>query len=334
MRNFSFYIILLTAIVLSACSPSAKLSKYKAYRLADQHAQPIPPGAVKVTFFGTSSLLIDDGETQLLTDGFVTRPGFIKAGFGKIESDSTLVKRIIKEEKIDRLKAVFVVHSHYDHVLDAPTFSKLTTAGLYGSASTLQVARAAKVPASLLHTFETGKALTFGKFTVTILPSRHTPPFNILGKSNDDLGETIDSNFTLPAKTKAFTEGGAYDVLIEHNGKRLLIKASTNYIEGRLDDVQADVLFLGIAQLGKQGNAFKENFYKYTVLPLKPKLLIPIHWDNFFKPLNNNLKPLPKIADNLKQGLDFIIRKTEGDKISLKIVQGKESVILFTESKQ
>lgn len=319
------------ALFLTACSPSARLSKYAAYRVTDQHAQPIPPGAVKVTFLGTSSLLIDDGETQLLTDGFVTRPGFIRAGFGKIESDVNAVRRIIDEEKISRLKAVFVVHSHYDHVLDAPTFSKLTGCELHGSASSLQVAKAAKVSPALLRNFEPGKPLSFGKFTVTILPSRHTPPFNILGKSNDDLGEVIDTGFRLPAKTKAFTEGGAYDVLIEHHGKRLLIKASTNYTEGGLDDVQADVLFLGIAQLGKQGNAFRENLYKYAVLPVKPKTVIPIHWDNFFKPLNNRLKPLPKIADNLKLGLDFLSRKTNENNISLKIMQGRESVILFDE---
>lgn len=53
--------------------PSAEVDKYRSYYLEQKDAEP-KDGAVKVTFLGTTTLLFDDGETQLMIDGFFTRP--------------------------------------------------------------------------------------------------------------------------------------------------------------------------------------------------------------------------------------------------------------------
>lgn len=321
--------IIFFAYLLCACSPSAKLKKYDAYRFAQANTDAIPAGKLKVTFLGTSSLLIDDGETQLLTDGFITRPGLLKTGFGKIGCDTNKVKHFVSEYKVDRLKAVFCAHSHYDHAMDAPYIAMRTGTELHGSSSTLNIGRGSGLMEGNMKIYEPNKAMMFGKFKVTILNSKHTPPFNVLGKSNDDLGEQITEPLKQPAKAEAYAEGGAYDILIQHGTHSILIKASTNWLPGALDGVRADVVFLGVACIGKQDSTFRNNYYNETVGKLKPQIVIPVHWDNFFKPLSPKLKALPRIVDNVKLGFNYIIERSKADGIQFRLMQGGDSVLLF-----
>ena len=103
-----------------------------------------------------------------------------------------------------------------------------------------------------------------------------------------------------PAKALDYHEDSSYDYLITYNNKTFLVKPSANYIEGVLDDIRADVLFLGIGVLGKQESTFQNTYYEQTVRKVQPKLVIPIHWDDFTKPLTDTLEAMPKYADNTK----------------------------------
>lgn len=329
MNSRILLLIVGATLLLASCAPSANMSKYNAYRFEEHNADAIPAGKLKVTFLGTSSLLIDDGETQLLTDGFITRPGLFKTGFGEIGCDTNKVRAFVDEYKAARLKAIFCAHSHYDHAMDAPYIAQQTGAVIYGSASTLNIGRGAGLAESSMQLYQPNQVISFGKFKVTILNSKHTPPFNIIGKSNDDLGEQITTPLKQPAKAEAYAEGGAYDVLIQHGTHSILIKASTNWLPGALDSVKADVVFLGVACIGKQDSTFRDNYYNETVGKLKPQIIVPVHWDNFFKPLNPKLKALPKIVDNVKLGFNYIIARTKADGIHFRLMQGKDSVLLF-----
>lgn len=320
---------LILACLLTGCSPSAKLKQYESYRFENHNAAAIPSGKVKVTFLGTSTLLIDDGETQLLTDGFVTRPGLIKTGFGKIGCDTNKVRSFINEFEVNNLKAVFCAHSHYDHAMDAPYVAIQTGAIMHGSASTLNIGKGAGLGENQMQLYKPGTPMQFGKFTVTILNSKHTPPFNVLGKSNDDLGKQISAPLKQPAKAEAYAEGGAFDILIKYGRHSILIKPSTNWLPHALDSIQADVVFLGVACIGKQDSTFRANYYNETVGKVKPQIVVPVHWDNFFKPLSPKLKALPKIVDNVKLGFNYIIERTKADKIQFRIMQGKDSILLF-----
>ncbi|MFN8286930.1 MAG: hypothetical protein U0V74_09275 [Chitinophagales bacterium] len=316
-------------LCIQSCAPSANMRKYEGYRFIQNNTASIPAGKVKVTYLGVSTLLIDDGETQLLMDGFVTRPSLGKVAFGRIQSDTLKIKEVIQQLGINRLKAVFTAHSHYDHALDAPQFSLLSNATLFGSLSTLNIGRGIGLSEQQMQQYQPGKPLPFGKFTVTILNSKHTPPFTFMGKSNDDLGIEIKKPLRQPSKTEEFTEGGAYDVLVQYGNHSLLIKASTNFIPSAFDSLHVDVLFQGTASLGKQGTGFRDSLYSETVQKLKPALFVPIHWDNFFKPLNTKLKALPKLAGNLKEDLNYLIKRTKEDNIQFHLMQGYDSVILF-----
>ena len=318
-------LVFVTLLMLT--SPSADLDDFKDYRFRKPVPCNIPAGKIKVTYLGVATLLIDDGETQLLTDGFVTRPSFTEVAFSEIGCDTLLVKKMIDRLKMHRLKAVFAAHSHYDHAMDAPYFAFYTKAILYGSSSTLNIGKGAKLTDAFLREYKPGKAFTIGKFTITVLHSKHTRPVGWPAK--DNTGEEISKPFSQPAKLEKYTEGGAYDFLIRHGEHSLLIKASTNFLPQAFDSIKADVLFLGVALLSKQDRIFQNEFYQQTAGKLKPKLIIPIHWDNFFKPLNSQLVPYGNFVDDVRSNFDFLIRKTTSDSIQFGIMQGFESLILF-----
>lgn len=317
-----------TLLLLALAASDARadgIDRYRKHFLPTNDDAPTN-GAVKVTFLGTTTLLFDDGETQLMTDGFFTRPSLVKVATHKIHTDPKIVDAVLKKVKIDRLKALFVAHSHYDHALDCAYVAKTTGAKLHGSASTLNIGRGGDLRDDQMALVEPGKELTFGRFTVTVLKSKHTPPMKGI---NDDLGETIDKPLRQPAHVRDYKEGGSIDVLIRHGGRTILVKPSTNFVEGALDTVRADVLFLGTATLGHQDKDFQKDFYKQTVRTVRPKLVIPIHWDDFFHPLSDHLDAPAKIVDDLPAAFDFLIDRLADDKIKFGILQGYQSVMLF-----
>lgn len=272
---------------------------------------------MKITYLGTTVLLFDDGKDQLLFDCHISRPSIFKCLFGKLDTDTLTAERVIKDFEIDRLRGIFVSHSHHDHVMDAPFFANKLDADFYGSASALNVARGGAVPGERFHCFENEKEYTVGDFTVSVIPSVHSKAHWY----NNDLGKTIDKPVKLPASKKFFKEGGSYDFLITHDDKTFLIRPSYNFLKGQLDEVKADVVFLGIGGLSKDSEENVTDFFAETVGKVKPQIVVPVHWDNFFSPLYGKEKSLPILFDDTdkamkilneycgKYGVDCIIQK-------------------------
>jgi L-ascorbate metabolism protein UlaG (beta-lactamase superfamily) len=319
-------LVLALAAVAAAQPPkAADLDGYRNHLLKSDDAEP-KNGAVKVTFLGTATLLFDDGETQLMTDGFFTRPSLLKVAGGKVETDAKVVDAALKKAGVERLKALFVAHTHYDHALDCAYVARKTEARLYGSASTLNVGRGGELKDDEMVQFEAGKEYAVGKFAVTVLKGKHSPPIKGI---NDDLGQTIDQLLKQPAKARDYKEGGAFDFLVKRGDRAILVMPSGNYVEGALDGVRADVLFLGTAGLGKQTREHRDALYDNTVKKVRPGLVVPIHWDSFFRPLDDRLEPFGKAIDDVPAGFDYLIERLKADKIRFGLMQGYQSVVLF-----
>ena len=251
---------------------------------------------MKITYFGTTTLLFDDGNDQILFDTHITRPSLIKYISGSETTNTSLADELISKHRISRLKAIFVSHSHHDHVMDVPYFASQTGARVFGSSSALNVCRGSDVSEGQLTEFTDGNTYRVGDYTVKVIKSLHSKP-TIL---NNDLGQTIDEPLKQPARLRDYKEGGSYDFYVENQGKSYLIRPSFNYIEGQLNGYQADVLFLGVAGLGKADEKTERKFFSETVEKIHPRLIIPIHWDNFFSPLS---KPVT--------GMIPLVEKTE-----------------------
>ncbi|TGL63657.1 MBL fold metallo-hydrolase [Leptospira sarikeiensis] len=338
MRNknisLRFFQILILFTLQYCLSASANIQDFKGHFAGNDPrdlVSDIPKGKVRAVFLGTSSILLDDGETQILTDGFFSRPSLFKTAFGKVSSNEEEIKYVMLLSGIKKLKGIFVCHSHYDHSMDAPYIAKETGAKLYGSESTMQIGRGGGLAEDRMELFNPGKKIQIGKFKITVLNSKHTPPFKILGKTNaaDPNRPHLTEALPQPANAEDYIEGGTFDFLVEHGKNSILIKGSTNYIEDAWKDLKADVVFLGIAMLGKLDEDFQTKYYEETIGKTSPKIVIPVHWDNFFRPLSEPLEPNLSLGDDVKKGMEFMIRKTSQDGIQFKILRGFESILLF-----
>ena len=109
------------------------------------------------------------------------------------------------------------------------------------------------------------KIFQLGNFTVRVVPSIHSP-----GSALKDEGLNIEQPLRQPASMKAYLEGGSFDFLIKHHGKSIYVKPSPNFIEGALDSLRADVVFIGIATVTNHPLSWQEKFYEENIRKLKP----------------------------------------------------------------
>jgi L-ascorbate metabolism protein UlaG (beta-lactamase superfamily) len=279
------------------------------------------PKSLRVTFLGVATLLLNDGETAILTDGFFTRPSIGQLFFGKIAPDKALIARHLKRAGIGKLAAVIVNHSHYDHVMDAPEVAMQTGAILVGSESTANVGRGWGLPEQRISIKAPGATLEFGKFRVTLLASGHVPPGYPAGE--------ITQPLVPPVRASAYLMGTNYAVLVEHGRNSILINASAGFAPGALANRHADVVFLGIGMLGKRNIAYMEDYWREVVEATGARRAVPIHWDNFARPLDEPLQPIPHLIDDFDATMRFLLEKGAAQGVEVKLPRAWQQVEPF-----
>jgi L-ascorbate metabolism protein UlaG (beta-lactamase superfamily) len=250
-----------------------------------------PPGAggLRATFLGVSTLLVSDGETQLMTDGFFSRPGLLRTALGRVAPDLPRIEEALARAGVERLAAVIPVHSHYDHAMDSPEVARLTGALLLGSESTANIGRGAGLPEASIAVAQPGVARRFGAFRVTLVPSRHVN----FGINQRSLGGEIREPLVPPARVSAYAEGVTWSVHIGHPRGNLLVQGSAGFVEGALRDTRADVVFLGVGGLDRLDAAYRERYLAEVVEATGARLVIPVHYDDFTRPLREPLALMP-----------------------------------------
>lgn len=301
------FLKIIVAILLIAGSvgfyllqPSGDLKNYKSYFPFQERTR--EGNEISVTFFGNTTLLFDDGQTQVLIDPFLSRPSKWTALTGVIDTDTALVTPI-SEHYFDKLKAVFVSHSHVDHILDLPLIAQLTNCKIFGSLSTQNYAKVNAVNETQLVDYDLINGHKVGHFHILPIASIHSKPTPF----NNDLNQVFTSNHALPYKLKEFKEGGSFDFLIKHGKKTFLIKASYNTLKDQYHNQKVDVAFLGITGLGKANAKESDLYFNEVVKQLNPSIIVPIHWDDFLTPLKYPLTPIFRGADNVPKAFDRLI---------------------------
>lgn len=291
------------ALTLVACS-TPSLAPYARWMTT-----PAPPtDQMIVRFMGTSTVSFDDGATRIMVDGFFTRPP-IRAALSLAPSD-TRIDHALQRAGIGDLAAVFVAHSHYDHAMDSARVARKTGAVVVGSPSTANIARGDGFPDHRLRIVTAeAERFAFGAFVVDVLRTPHTPHARFEG--------TIDKPLRLPAQVFDYREGGSHSFLIEHRGCRILVVPSTSYTPDIFERISAHVVFLGIATLAEQ--PFVEDWWRRAVLNTGARLVLPIHWDDFTRSLDEPLRPLFRPADDFDANMRTVIALAERDKVELRL---------------
>jgi len=254
------------------------------------------PGAVTVTWLGISTLLFDDGETQILTDGTFTRFSMLEiASLWPVSSDIATINHALAEFRMNRLAAIVPLHSHFDHAMDAGLVANRGSAVILGSESTANIALGANVPVDQYQILANGESRQFGDFTVTLVHSRHAP---IMFGNQPWFPGRIEEPLSQPARVGAWKNGVVYSVFIAHPRGTALVQGSAGYVERNFESRSADVIMLGIAGLKGLGRNYLSSYWFETVTPVGARRIFPIHYDDFTKPFGEVALP-SKLLDNV-----------------------------------
>jgi L-ascorbate metabolism protein UlaG (beta-lactamase superfamily) len=91
-----------------------------------------PQAPLTVTWLGVTTLLIDDGESALMTDGFFTRPSLPKVRLRSIAPSQPRIQDCLSRAGVCHLEAVIALHTHYDHAMDCAVVADRTGAPIAG----------------------------------------------------------------------------------------------------------------------------------------------------------------------------------------------------------
>ncbi len=248
---------------------------------------------LSVTWMGVATLLIDDGSSALMTDGYFSRPSLAKIAAGKVAPSPARVDGCLARAKVSRLAAVIPVHTHIDHVLDSALVADRTGAQLVGGQSAANVGRGYGLPQDRIVVAVDGEPIRLGAYDVTLIESHHCPPDRFPGV----IGEPV----TPPVKASVYRCGESWSTLVRHRptGRRLLIQGSAGFVKGALAGHRADAVYLSVGQLGLQPRSYVVDYWTETVRAVGARRVILIHWDDFFRPLTKPLRALPYAGDDL-----------------------------------
>jgi L-ascorbate metabolism protein UlaG (beta-lactamase superfamily) len=263
------------------------------------------------TWLGVATLLLDDGTSAVMTDGFFSRPSLARVGVGKVAPSAARVDGCLARVGVKRLEAVIPVHSHFDHAMDSALVADRTGALLVGGESTANVGRGHGITDDRLVVAESGAPIRLGAFDVTLIKSRHSPPDRFPG--------TITEPVKPPVRAAAYRCGEAWSTLIHHRSsdRRLLIQGSAGFVRDSLAGQRADVVYLGVGQLGVLPQSYLVDYWTETVRTVGARRVVLIHWDDFFRPLSKPLRALPYVADDLDVSLRVLSTLAEQDKVAL-----------------
>lgn len=266
---------------------------------------------VTVTWAGVTTLHIDDGSSALMTDGFFSRPGLATVGLRQIAPSAARIDGSLARLGVDRLEAVLPVHTHFDHAMDSAVVAARTGARIVGGESAAQVGIGGGLPEDRVIVATPGQPIELGAYDVTLVEAEHCPPDRFPG--------VITAPITPPVKTAAYKCGEAWSTFVHHRptDRRLLVIGSAGFVPGALAEYRAEVVYLGIGQLGVQPERYLVDYWTETVRAVGARRVVLIHWDDFFRPLTKPLRALPYAGDDLDVSMRVLSALAADDGVPL-----------------
>ena len=316
----------LITVALVVAGTAAGVAIWTGQRLADVpsldvHAHAFPetgadmaladPSRLRVTFLGTTTLLFDDGESAFLTDGFFSRPPFHQVVLSPLTPDRERIQAVLERLGLSDLDAVIPLHAHFDHAMDAPSVAELTNARVIGSESVTNIARGHPLPERQIQRIEDGETLRIGRFRLTFIESLHAP--------GDRAPGVITAPVETPAHATLYRTGTVYSLLVEHEGRRVLVHSSAGFLQGKLAGQQADVVYLGIGDLGPQGEDYHQAYWNEVVAAVGARRVVLTHWDNLFEPLADALQPAPRLYQHHTPAMVSLYALKQRDGVDLRL---------------
>ncbi len=197
-----------------------------------------------------------------------------------VTASLAVVQKLIAEHLL-AADAVLVGHTHFDHALDVPSLSRRTGCPVYGSRSLCRLMAVSGLADRTVEV-ECGVVYPLGPFEVTFVESIHSKI--ILGLKVPYEGEFTCSQ---PDRLsgREYRCGSVYGIHIAVAGATFYHMGSANLLEERIRHRDIDTLLVGIS-----GRGFTPDFTARALRAVSPRVVVPHHYDAFFRPLSQEMK--------------------------------------------
>ncbi|MFT6046827.1 MAG: L-ascorbate metabolism protein UlaG (beta-lactamase superfamily) [Arenicella sp.] len=270
--------------------------------------------ALKITFMGNTTLIFEDGLSTFVLDGFVSWP--TKRQLVLRTKAKSRVEDVFACLGIDTIDMITALHTHYDHALDVPEIMHQFKPALIGSSSLQNLACRANNQAQCYEqaAITTGKT---GCFDIELEPASHSQPKDWLRRFmqsfaaplKGSIGHEIDhprkgKSPRLPTTgfrwSKHWVQGRSHNVTVRHGDDVIYVYGGQPNDENNELLSQANVIFVAVAAYpvetpdSETNQAFWQALnHSFSESPGEVKLIIPVHWDDFTKPIPQDFKSKP-----------------------------------------
>lgn len=237
---------------------------------------------MQLRWLGTAGFeLKSDNNAVLLIDPYLRRPAAARPHSPVSLGD------------ISRADAILVTHGHFDHASDVPTLANRLGTPVYASAKVCQTLAERGTQPSHLNILAPATSIQVGNWKVKALAARHIrfdlalvlrtlprlipylkPLWPLLAKWPP--GQVLGFHITAP------------DLTLVHFG-------SANWVEGSLEYQHPDVALIPF-----QGRTDIAKVAALMVKLLRPRHVVPHHWDDFCPPISQHI-PLFPLAKEISQ---------------------------------
>ncbi|MBN2623981.1 MAG: MBL fold metallo-hydrolase [Acidimicrobiales bacterium] len=247
---------------------------------AELARRPLPlPAGLEIEWLGTAGYHLRYQGASLVVD-----PYFTRASLGDVArrrplvADPTMVDRMLGADA--DVVAVAVGHTHFDHAVDVPAVVGRHGCPAYGSSSLAHLLGLHGMSGRAV-TVEPHRRYEAGPFTLRFVPSAHSKLLAGLAVPAD--GElTCDHVDGLSGA--AYRCGQVFGIHITVADTTIYHQGSAAFVEDELTTGPVDVFLAGIA-----GRAWSPGYVGDIVRILRPSVVVPGHYDDFFRPLDDEM---------------------------------------------
>lgn len=253
-----------------------------ALRVLEQVPVDLPDG-LDIEWLGVAGYRITyDGQTLLL-DPFVSR--FPMSDFLRRRTVLPDDARIAAFDPHGTVVGIACGHAHWDHSLDTPAFARRFGCAAYGSQSLTNQMQLHGLAAQAV-TAEPYRPYQLGPFEVSFTPSVHSKL--VLGLRIPMDGDT-DATDLDRMTAHEYKCGQTWGIRIVVAGVVIYHQGSADVVDDAVRDRDVDIFLAGIA-----GRTVTPRYWERVLTLLRPKTVVPMHYDDFFASQDEPMAFLPQ----------------------------------------
>jgi L-ascorbate metabolism protein UlaG (beta-lactamase superfamily) len=174
--------------------------------------------------------------------------------------------------------AILVTHAHYDHLMDVPMIQAMTGARVFAGGNASRLLRTFDVPASAIRETAADEQIGIGPFHISVLRGDHVRTLGGIPISGG-----LGNRLRPPQRVRDYRSDRVHNYHIAAGARRLLLWSGPR-LRGA---PRSDVLVLQPFYDG--------SYYQRLIDMVRPNWVIPVHWDDFTRPLSKPLQTLPAV---------------------------------------